>query len=437
MSGFGDRSEVRDGDDTASLAVRPLGLDGLGRRRRARRWMGRTAVFGAASSVVASVLAPWAAPWVLAGGWGAAAGAYLLGRYGTRRPRWAPSPRPAVQLVDMAILDEGKRASLSAPLMGMALLGPLTVQLVVLKLLAGTGSIWVAPPFGAVLLPLSLLNVFGTISLLKSSDRFARDLREGRAGGAPGVEAATRAFLASLFPGLLLLGLPSVFFGAAALAVVPYTFGKLREAYEDERDAVDAHQRRLVAERAQAAQREAQTVLEHPCCPPEVAATVIRFLIERFSKKAWAPALDRLCLAPRDDTAATALRTALRIGHPPPPETLKTLVRRGAPGVSAVALELYLKKPRPGQEDFLLSMLEQENLHLHWERALEALSEVGTARALPRLEHFIAAHLPAGQFPASVAYGVRDTILERLPAGSVGQLSLAGYDRDGAVSVIP
>jgi hypothetical protein len=282
-------------------------------------------------------------------------------------------------------------SSLAAPLVGASLLLPLTLHLLpaaALSTLAeGVRLQALLEGFGYYMVLSTLTAGFGYVVLALRSRAFARAL--SGAGAKPGPRAALAAVgwasVASLVPGLFLLGIPSLMVAGTGAAFVPLSFRWARRRGEQEarvlRAAVDGAMR---ADRDESLATAERVALDPSWPPPSraCAAEVVGAWAERARQE---QVLDALLADVDARMRGWALERAFVGGHRPPQALLREMAETDAPERAARAVELLGRAHGEEAEATLLRLLAlpEERVRL---AALAALGSYGSVQAIAGIE---------------------------------------------------
>ena len=421
-------------------------------RRHGRTWAGLIAVVGALGAMGIGAVAPYMALGILGSTWVAAGLAYGADVLAVRRKQAQRAERtavadgpsapasdganesdaalrcvnfPATAIAKLAALDDLAVGSIAWPLAGLTLLAPLSIHFMVYVMLWG---IWAGTDglekFGAYMTITSIFLIPAYAALIGQAIQFARRLTTvSRApmGQYPGLQALVVTTMASLVPGVLLLGIPSVMVAATGLLFIPLSFGWIREAHRHERFALmsvaDEVSEHLPAPTLNAA---VELVLDQDRRLPG-RLMALALLERRYAPDQIGSVLDEL-LGRDDDLTWYVLKACRRLNHRPPIEVLSGLAGRARDSVAASAVELMVIAHGPTTEPALLRLLRRTSVDVRVE-VLRGLGKVGTRASIESIRALI--DHPEIAMPTWVAYAAIERIKKRLPSAEPGQLSLA------------
>ncbi len=403
--------------------------------RRARTWAGMVAFFGILASLLMNLAAPrgpmparmFLALWPM-----------VLGVYAVVR-----LVRPSLSKGDafwaLARAHDRSFKSVAWPLVGSAVLMPLSIHFVVFVLIQG-GSAFGARSlreFSGWMGMSSLLVLLGYVVLCLMSVWFARELvgPMGRRdmGAKEGSKALVYSMLASCIPGVVAFGIPPLLVGLTGLFFVPLCFQGISRLFWREQDRMVEVESALVERSKEESFEACRTLSLNTEVGLGRRLSAFRFLVRNFERSRVSPVVDTLLSEGERELSVLALKTALKFTHRPNKEVLVGLAKRNDPLLTPMAIKLIVLSDARNAESALLELL-QHSAMLSRRESVEALGRVGTRRAIAPLRAMLNDNV-RDQVLRVVADDAIKRIHQRMGPKPVGALSMVEPQDDGALSM--
>ena len=410
-------------------------------RRQGRTWAGVIGVLGASSAMILGSTAPTTSIAILLSTWvvaGIAYGVELIAKpksagsprqAATRRPEpqvdsdlVEAEPRAAAQFTRLASLQDLAVGSIAWPLAGLGLLAPLTIHFLILLALIGPGGF---DGFGVYATITSVILIPAYATLIARSHNFAERLAFGSNPSQleqAGLHTLLATAFAALFPGLIVLGAPSLVVAVTGALFIPASFAWAHATMRTERADLE----QLEGYLAKAYPDEAFATAHHVALDDKQSAVrrlmALRFIANHYDRHRVGPILDSVLASDQRDLAGYALQASVTVQHRPSLESLTVLAESGRNDVAEAAVRCLVACHGVATEPTLRRLLFAPASAVRI-AALKGLGRVGNRDSVAFI-HSILGRRDA-DLPTSAAYAAMSQIKSRLPAAEPGQLSLS------------